>query len=114
MYSLDSVEMLRPRPGAVVVECKGEHDLTTRDELAAVLAALGAENDLVVVDVTEAEFIDCSFLHNLVELDRLMRARGATMRLQTGTAPIVRRALEATRVLAGIEVVTSRRDALEE
>lgn len=112
MSSLVDVEVLRPRPGAVVVECNGEHDLTTRDALASLLATLATENELVVIDVTRATFIDCSFLHTLVAVDRLARERGGLVRVQAGTEPIVRRVLEVSDILAGIEHVSSREEAL--
>ena len=112
MSAIPDVELLRPRPGAVVVECKGEHDLTTSDELGTLFAGLVAENDLVVIDVSEAEYVDSSFLHNLVKADRVASARGARVRLQFGTAPIVRRAFELSGVLARLEHVSTRDEAL--
>jgi anti-anti-sigma factor len=111
MYSLPGIEVLRPQPGVVIVECKSEHDLATRDEVADMFAALVAGNSVVVVDVTEAKFIDCSFLHNLSKAQRLARKRGGTVRLQTGTAPIVSRLLETTNFLAEIDHSSSRPQA---
>jgi anti-anti-sigma regulatory factor len=58
---------------AVVVEFKGEHDLTTRNEVASLLRLLLEEHDLVVVDISEARFIDSSFLHNLFRADARAR-----------------------------------------
>ena len=107
MYSLPDIEVLRPQPGVVIVECKGEHDMATRDELADMFAALVAENSVVVVDVSEAQFIDCSFLQNIRKAQRLSRERGGTVRLRIGTAPIVRRLLEATNFPAEIDYSSS-------
>ena len=112
MYdTLLNIEVLRPRPGVGIVECKGEHDLATKAEVAGLFAALVAECEVVVVDVSEAKFIDCSFLHNLAEAQRLSRERGGTVRLQVDTAPIVARILEASNFLAGIDHASSRSEA---
>ena len=66
--------VLRPSFGQAVVELNGEHDLETKEMLAELLASLIEENDLVVVDISKAEFIDSSVLHNLLKADRLARA----------------------------------------
>src|SRR6478672_3263967 len=112
MSAIPDVEVLRPQPGAVVVECKGEHDLTAEIEMDQLLVSLVAESDLVVVDVSEAEFVDSSFLHSLVKADRASRARGSRVLLQFGTAPIVRRAFEISGVLEHLEHVATRGEAL--
>jgi anti-anti-sigma factor len=112
MSAIPDVEVYRPRPRAVVVECKGEHDLATHDQMERLLADLVEANDLVVIDVTEAEFIDSSFIHNLVKVDGAARSHGARVRLQYSTAPIVARALELSGILARIEHAATREDAL--
>ena len=112
MSILPDVEVLQPRPGAVVVECRGEHDLTTSESLGRLLTELVATNDLVVVDVSDADFIDSSFLHTLVKADRLARPRGTRLRLQFGTAPIVARALEVSGILERIEYAGTREEAI--
>ena len=60
------VELLWPQPGAVVVELLGEHDLVTKSAMSDLLEGLVSDYDLVVIDVSRAEFIDSSFLHLLV------------------------------------------------
>ena len=112
MSSLDDVAVSRPRAGAIVVECTGEHDVTTSEEIGNLFAELVVGNDLIVIDLSEAEFIDSSFIHNLVKLDRLARLRGTRIRLQFGTAPIVARALELSGTLDRFEHATTRADAL--
>ena len=105
--------VLRPSFGQAVVELNGEHDLETRDALAELLASLIAENELVVVDISQAEFIDSSVLHNLLKADRLAQARGSRFRIQLGTASIVEKALELSGLLDCLEVVPDRERALE-
>jgi anti-anti-sigma factor len=105
--------VLRPSFGQAVVELNGEHDLETRETLAALLASLIEENELVVVDLSQAEFIDSSVLHNLLKADRLARARGFRLRIQLGTAAIVEKALELSGLLDCLEVVPDRERALD-
>lgn len=105
-------EVSHPQPGVAVVECAGEHDMTTKDETAVLLAALVSENELVVVDVSDARFIDSSFVNNLLRADRLARERGTRFRLQVATAPIVRRVLEISGILDKLDIATTRDEAL--
>jgi anti-anti-sigma factor len=106
------VNVARPRDKAVVLEFNGEHDLTTKAELAQLLNRSIEENDHVVVDVTQAKFVDSSFINNLLVADRLASERGKTFRLQMGTAPIVRRALEVSGILDSMSVAYNREGAL--
>ena len=96
------------------MEFTGEHDLTTREETADLLSRALSQNDLVVVDISEAEFIDSTFINNLFIADGFARKQGKVFRLQVATAPIVRRALEITGVLDRIEHASNREDVLSE
>jgi anti-anti-sigma factor len=106
------IEVLYPSAGAAVVECTGEHDMTTRDEVDRLFGLLVAENDLVVIDVSQAQFIDSSFVNNVLKADRLARQKAKVLRLQTGTSPIVRRVLEISGILEKLDCVDSRDEAL--
>ena len=106
------VEVILPRAGVAVVVLRGEHDLTTKDQLDDVLSVLTAGNDLVVVDVSEATFVDSSTLGTFVRADRAARAAGCHLRLQLGTAPIVRRAIEITGLLQVLDWAPTRETAL--
>ena len=109
---LQDVRVERPRAGAAVVVFTGEHDLTTSEHVEALLVSLIGENDLVVVDFSEAEFVDSSTIHTLVKSHRAAGPRGSTFRLQLGTAPIVHRAFELSGLLELLDWVRSREDAL--
>lgn len=109
-----SVEVTHPSGGAAVVALNGDHDLVTADETGRLFADLLAENDLVVVDVSEADFVDSSLIHNLARANGIAQADGKVFRLQMGTAPIVRRALEVSGVLRVLDVVGSREEAIGE
>ncbi len=110
--SLEDVVVTRPRRGVAVVECRGEHDLSTRAEFAALLKQLLAESDLVVIDVSEAEFIDSSFINNLYIANGFSRTHDAQLRLQYATAPIVHAVLEMSGILDKLDCAESREEAL--
>jgi anti-anti-sigma factor len=98
--------------GSAVVECTGEHDLTTKTEVAALLKRLLAHYELVVVDISEATFIDASFIVNLFIANRLAGEQGKRFRVQHSTSPIVQRMLESSGVLARLDCATTRQEAL--
>jgi anti-anti-sigma factor len=104
--------LVRPRQGAALVELLGEHDLSTAPRLGRVFSTLVASHDLVVADLSETEFIDSTILLALVQADRQARESGSRFRLQLGTAPVVLRALEVTRLLDQLEHYATREEAL--
>jgi anti-anti-sigma factor len=107
-----TISVKHPRPGAAVVELLGEHDVAEKERLQMLVHQLVATNDLVVVDVSEAEFIDSSVIATLFESARMAKRLGASFRLQTGTATIVRCALEVSGILEALDVANSRQEAL--
>ena len=109
---IPDLDVLRPRVGAAVIEVHGEHDIATKTEVRELFTSLVETNGLVVIDITDAQFIDSSFLHNLALADRLARSRGSRLRLQLGTATIVRTALEHSGLLEHLECVPDREQAL--
>jgi anti-anti-sigma factor len=106
------IEVIYPSPGVAVVVCSGEHDMTTREEVDRLLGLLVAENELVVIDVSEARFIDSSFVNNVLKADRLARQQAKVLRLQIGTTPIVRRVLEISGIVDKLDCVDARDEAL--
>ena len=112
MFVPSELKVLQAAPRTAVVEVLGEHDLSTRDETADLFARLVTENDLVVIDLSEAHFIDSSFLNNLVKARRAAREQEHTVLLQVGTHPEVRRMLEITKFLEHFDHVSSRDEAL--
>ena len=111
MTSLD-VNVLHVRPGVAVLECRGEHDLATTHGLGRQLHDFVAKNELVVVDVSEAEFIDSTFMQQLLLADRTSRSEGKRLVLQVGTARVVERAIEVSGILDVIEHASTREQAL--
>jgi anti-anti-sigma factor len=108
------VQVERPTVGTAVVTFMGEHDLATRDELTALLDGLIEENDLVVTDFSEAQFVDSTTLYVLLNADAAARARGRKLRLQLGTAAIVRTAFELSGLTKALDCVHSREEALRD
>ena len=106
------VQLVRPKEGAVVAIFKGEHDLATAAAVESMLGSLLHENELVVVDFSEAEFVDSSTIHALVRSQRAASERGITFRLQLGTAPIVEKAFQLSGVLDLLNCARTRGEAL--
>jgi anti-anti-sigma factor len=109
---LQDVQVERPRAGAAVAVFTGEHDLSTSKSVEVFLGSLIEENELVVVDFSEAEFVDSSLLHALIKSHRAASQRGAIFRLQLGTAPIVERAFELSGVSELLDCAPTREEAL--
>jgi anti-anti-sigma factor len=107
------VHIEHPNAGAAVVRFTGEHDLVTRDEVAAMLESLIEQNRLVVADFSEATFVDSTMLHVLVNADAAARMRGRRFRLQLGTAAIVHRAFELSGLTKRLECFHTREQALD-
>ena len=110
--SLLDVEVVQARPDVAVAEFRGEYDLASRDAVDDLLTKLVFSNTAVVVDLSEAEFIDSSFVHCLVKADRLARERGARLTLQLGEALSVSAALEHTGVLGLVSHARNREEAM--
>jgi anti-anti-sigma factor len=112
-HGLD-IEVEHPEAGRAVVVFKGEHDLAQVEALGEHLSALVADNELVVADFSEAEFVDSAVIHLLVETKRQAEARQRRFRIQMGTEDIVYRVFEIAGVLSVLEYASSREEALGE
>jgi anti-anti-sigma factor len=112
MQASADVRVERPNETCAVAVFVGEHDLATTREVHELLQSLLRTHDIVVADLSHVEFIDSSFIFEMVEANRTARARGVTFRLQLGTAPIVEKALEISGILRVLEVVGTREEAL--
>jgi anti-anti-sigma factor len=105
---IDQVEVSYPRPDACVIALRGEHDIATAPAMEKLFREALALNDVVVVDVSDADFIDSSVVSNLFAADRHAKKEGKELRLLMGTAPLVRTLLEVSGVLDVLEVATNR------
>jgi anti-anti-sigma factor len=111
-HAMAAVHVEHPSAGTAVVRFMGEHDLATRDDLQALLESLVEENELVVADFSEALFVDSTTMHVLLNADSTARSRGTKLRVQLGTAAIVRTAFELYGLPKRLECVHSRDQAL--
>src|SRR5512145_276234 len=67
--TLDDVQVEQPAPGTAVAVFSGEHDLATRDEVTELLTSLVDANELVVADLSSAQFVDSSILRVLTNVN---------------------------------------------
>jgi anti-anti-sigma regulatory factor len=94
-----------------VVKLVGEHDLAGKDELAERLQRRVLAGELVIVDLSETEFIDCSVLARLIEIDSLARSAGLRVAIQLKPGSVVARALEVGGVTGRLLWAESRQEA---
>ena len=109
---LTNVQVERPTPRTAVAVFSGEHDMADKDKVSELLSSLVAENELVVVDFSQAEFIDSSILNVLVETKAGAEARGRTLRLQLGAADCVGGAFRASGLDELFDIEPTRKAAL--
>ena len=108
----EDVRVERPADGTSVVVFSGEHDLATKREVSELLDSLVRWDTLIVADFSSAVFVDTSILRVLLDTSKQARELGKVLRLQLGTAAIVRRAFEIVGVFEVIEHVATREEAL--
>jgi anti-anti-sigma factor len=106
--TLEDVEVTAPRPGVCVVSLRGEHDAATRVSMSELFHDLVLTNDLVVADVTQAQFIDSAMLSTFFVAEKLAREQGKDFRIQLGTEAIVKRAFELSGALDHLPWAASR------
>jgi anti-anti-sigma factor len=112
MRDIPNLSIERPAARTAVVVLQGDHDISHAKELDELVSSLVAENELVVVDVSDAEFIDSSVINVLVRAKNAAAKGQRTFRVQLGTDAIVERALAVSGVLAFLECVPTREEAL--
>ena len=113
VVALEDVRVSSPQAGVAVVSVANELDLATRTEFSALLRVLVRQNELVVVDFSEALFIDCSTLDVLVSAHMRALERGACLRLQLGHECAVKRTFEISGLLKELSWASSRDEALD-
>ena len=97
------IDVVHEEPGKVVARFIGEHDLTTRDATNDLLQQLVAENEDVTTDLSDATFLDSSFLHALVIADRSARALGRRFRVQLSTTPGIEKIFEVSGLIDSLD-----------
>jgi anti-sigma B factor antagonist len=101
--------------GVVIVSLRGEHDLTTAPDLRErVEEAIGAGSGLLI-DLTEAEFIDSSVIGVVLEGQRRAQEEGTGFAAALeGGDPAVKRVLEVTGLDKNLPVHPSVETALDQ
>ena len=112
MYVPPELKVLHPESGIAVVEVLGEHDLSTEDEARDLFLRLVSENELVVIDLSETEFVDSSFLAILMRARTAAYEQGHSVLLQVTRESNVGRTLAITRLLKLFNHVSTREEAL--
>jgi anti-sigma B factor antagonist len=119
-----TIEVQIHSPTASVVTLRGEHDLSSRPDLALALADAG-EHRNVLVDLSESTFIDSSIISALLLASKRLQERDGALELVIPPAArAMRRVMEVTGVqevlpshetreagLASIDSHQPRRDA---
>src|SRR5437867_4463136 len=75
------------RHDVAVIALRGEHDMTTADELSAAIDAEAAQRNGIVVSLAETTFVDSAIVHRLYKGDRQMLDAGRRLVLHVGTEP---------------------------
>ena len=81
---------LRPHGTTVVVVASGEIDLNCCDRLHAELRRLLSDFRRIVLDLRDVDFIDCSGLHCLLDVNRASREAGVEFELVRGPKQVQR------------------------
>jgi anti-anti-sigma factor len=112
VVALEDVQVASMQAGVAVVSVADELDLATRTEFSALLHALIGQHELVVVDFSDAFFIDSSTLNVLLSAHKLALERGAHLRLQLGDDCLVKRTFEISGLLEELSWASTRDEAL--
>ena len=91
----------REATGAASVQVSGELDVATASRLEATLLAARAHARLVLLDLREVSFMDCSAVHVIVDASRVARPAGARL-LVAGTSERVDVVFEMTGMSAEV------------
>lgn len=101
----EGVTRVVPETDEIVAFClEGEFDLTSARTLDDEIDRALERGKSLILDLSEATFIDSSIIHILSRASKAARRREQTLVLQLGTAAIVERVIE----ISGIDQVLPR------
>ena len=107
-----AIDVRSPQPHAVLVVLRGEHDLSSADQLRQTFEQSLVRCDHLIVDLSAVEFIDSTTIRVLMETRGHAIERDRQLSVVLGTAAIVERVLEISGVLRLMNVVPSVERAL--
>jgi anti-anti-sigma factor len=87
----------------------GEHDLTTTDALRRILTTALAASAVTLVDLSQADLVDCAILGVLVEHRQHCTNAGGHLALLVQPSSLVRRILDLTHLDDAFTIVEPRR-----
>ena len=107
LAELGTYRIARPRERTAVVELIGEHDLYTMQKLAPVLESLAAGYDVLVIDLSQIEFMDSTVLKELVRAEHTVYGHDGRFVLSGVLRPLVRKTLEISGMLGHFDTTES-------
>jgi anti-anti-sigma factor len=110
--TLPPIEVHWPRRGVAHVMLFGEHDLATAPALSEAITDAASAASCLLLDLTNAEFIDSATVQVLWEASRRAEDDGLHFVLIVAGRAIVGRVLELTGLLAELPVASSVAEAL--
>src|SRR6186713_122993 len=103
-----------PETDEITALClQGEFDLANAPQIIDEGERLLADDRQVILDLSAATFIDCSVIHALLHVEEVARQNDRVVVLQLGTAPIVERVIEITKIDRVLPRVSTRAEALD-
>jgi anti-anti-sigma factor len=112
MRTEGEIRVDRASPGVVVLEVVGDHDLANAEALEAALDGAIGDGSGVVIDLSEATFIDSRVIKTLFDAGERLAGQGRQLVLQLHTAGIVIRVLEITKLIDEVVRVSDRTEAV--
>ena len=112
MYQPGEVEVAL-EDGLSIVRLLGEHDISTQQLVAARLADLIKTGNPLVLDLSQATFVDSSFATAVTKAKRELAKRGVPVALVVpdSTARVVSKLIELAKIDKDILIVRSRDEA---
>jgi anti-sigma B factor antagonist len=112
MYQPGEVEVALEN-GLSIVRLLGEHDISTHQIIAARLADLIETGNPLVVDVSQATFVDSSFANAVTKAKKELAKRGVPVALVVPdtAARAVSKLIELTKIDKDILIVRSHEEA---
>jgi anti-anti-sigma factor len=91
----------------------GEFDMANAPQIIEEGERLLADDNQVIVDLSDATFIDASVIHALVRVGAEARKDGRVVVLQLGTAAIVERVIEISNIERVLPRARTRPEAID-
>jgi anti-anti-sigma factor len=97
----------------IVLSLEGEFDLRSASALGEELDRVLAHETDVILDLSQATFIDSSVIHVLFRTAQATKESGRTAVLQLATAPLIERAIEIVGMERMLPRAQQRQEAIE-